>query len=375
MYDDADFPPFSRFLHIYRYPFNETAGSAQVIDYSGNVFHAAAIHGPSFSGSSMGLRWGQYLSIDTALAPVIKTLDSFTATFNVRIPQWSSTRPRVFNFGTSDDVTSMALFPYDWDGPYGITYYTTGPDLKGEKWCRTRSLPIDHNTFYAMAITYDGPSATFRTYRDGQETGACHDFPYKPSAQPLCTQLFIGRSTHSVYHEYFNSEFRCFRMYNRALTAEEIRRDPCYTGIASGQTTVSIHDAVEAAANVIKHGETEGAAEPVHDAATSEAIAVDAVTTISNTVNEALDGAPLPAMDSADVKATADALAHAAGVTIVAHEGAVVINLTPGSKQGCYVIGEAKTPLAKFCEKAGAATEKVTIGTCACLPACLPQLN
>ena len=289
---DPHFPDSS----TYRYRFNEAAGSAQVIDYSGNGFHAAAFHGPSFSGSSMGLRWGQYLSIDTALAPVIKTLDSYTVTFNVRIPQWSSTRPRVFNFGTSDDLTSMALFPYDWAGPYGITYYTTGPDIKGEQWCRTRSLPIDHNTFYAMAVTYDGPSATFRTYRDGEETGACHDFPFKPSAQPLCTQLFIGRSTHSVYHEYFNSEFRCFRMYGRALSAEEIRRDPCCTGVVSSETSVPMHDVaaegIETAEGVIydvTDGETQGdiiesiqdGAMPVQDDL-AEAPILDAATSIAD---------------------------------------------------------------------------------------------
>lgn len=74
------------------YAFNETAGSSQVIDYSGNKFNATG-HGwssmPSFSGSSMRLRslQGQHLSIDKALGPVIKTLDSFTVTTNIRLPQ------------------------------------------------------------------------------------------------------------------------------------------------------------------------------------------------------------------------------------------------------------------------------------------------
>lgn len=79
------------------YAFNETAGSSQVIDYSGNKFNATG-HGwpsilgistPSFTGTSMRLRslQGQHLSIDKALGPVIKTLDSFTVTTNIRFPQ------------------------------------------------------------------------------------------------------------------------------------------------------------------------------------------------------------------------------------------------------------------------------------------------
>ena len=79
------------------YAFNETAGSSQVIDYSGNKFNATG-HGwpsfvgtstPAFTGTSMRLRslQGQYLSIDKALGPVVKTLDSFTVTTSIKLPQ------------------------------------------------------------------------------------------------------------------------------------------------------------------------------------------------------------------------------------------------------------------------------------------------
>lgn len=203
---------------IHRYAFNETAGSSQVIDYSGNGFHAAAIRGPSFSGASMRVRSGSYLSIDTALAPVIKSLDSFTIAVNIRLPAGSwGERPRIFNFGTSDDTASMAFFPFDNGYGYGPTFYTVGPDIKGEIFCRSPTFRIDGNAWYSLAIAYDGPSMTFRIYRDGQEVGTCRNFPYKPSGLPLSNLLFIGRSTHSVYHEYLDGEFKCFRMYNRAL--------------------------------------------------------------------------------------------------------------------------------------------------------------
>jgi hypothetical protein len=226
--------------------FNETAGSSQVLDYSGNGFHAAAIHGPSFSGTSVRLHSGsrQYLSIDKALAPVIKALDSFTVSVNVRLPHRSPMeRPRIFSFGRAYEMRDMALFAYDTAGPYGPTYYYIRPDIKGEIYCRTPSLHIDHNAWYSLTITYDGPSATFRTYRDGREVGTCHNFPYKPSDQPLPTDLFIGRSTHNWFHEYFDSEFKCFRMYSRALLTQEVLQDPCHTGLARGETHAPLLDA------------------------------------------------------------------------------------------------------------------------------------
>lgn len=116
----------------------------------------------------------------------------------------------------------------------------------------------------------------------------------------------------------------------------------------------------------------------------------DPVETTQQVVNQALDGAQLPPMDAADataathaaieeVKDTTATLANAAagegaatldltnGVPALTTEvpaNAVVINLTPGSKQGCYTIGEATTALAEFCEKDGAAvSDPIKIGT------------
>jgi hypothetical protein len=84
---------------------------------------------------------------------------------------------------------------------------------------------------YSITVTYDGPTSTVKTYRDGEVVGMCQDYPYKPSEQPLSTALFIGRSVHQVYHEYMNAEFKCFRIYNRALSAQEIVQDTCHTGL------------------------------------------------------------------------------------------------------------------------------------------------
>jgi hypothetical protein len=114
------------------YAFNETAGSSKVVDYSGSGFDATTQNGPYFSGTSMRLYsyYRQYLSINSALGPAFKALDSFTVTLSLRYPQVrtsiikrkeeeihiptsfslllsltsstqqrSSTRPRIFNFG------------------------------------------------------------------------------------------------------------------------------------------------------------------------------------------------------------------------------------------------------------------------------------
>lgn len=48
----------------------------------------------------------------------------------------------------TDDMTSMALFAYDTDGPYGPTYYITRPDAPGEHFCRSNNQPIDFNAWY-----------------------------------------------------------------------------------------------------------------------------------------------------------------------------------------------------------------------------------
>ena len=106
MYDDTDSPPLSRFLHIYRYSFNETAGSAQVIDYSGNSFHArtAGHVSPSFTGRSVVLKSdaAQYLSINPSFGPVLHTMNSYSITVSFklnRLDQWS----RVFDFGSAGE--------------------------------------------------------------------------------------------------------------------------------------------------------------------------------------------------------------------------------------------------------------------------------
>ena len=76
-----------------RYPFNDTAGSAAAIDYSGNGFHATghANKGqlPAANGTFMRLNnaYEQYLRINSTFGGTLKSLNSFTITTLVKFPK------------------------------------------------------------------------------------------------------------------------------------------------------------------------------------------------------------------------------------------------------------------------------------------------
>lgn len=98
--------------HACRYPFNDTAGSASVTDYSGNGFHGTAIGRtpPTFTSNTMILDSAQrqHVRIDRCLGPTLHSLfSSYSVTMSVRfnnLNRW----PRLFTAGVSSEYAEPA---------------------------------------------------------------------------------------------------------------------------------------------------------------------------------------------------------------------------------------------------------------------------
>jgi hypothetical protein len=89
------------------YAFNETAGSSQVLDYSGNGFHAklGGRSPPIFTGGTVVLdaKQAQYLSIDPRVAPYLTGGGgSFSVTMSVLFKELQVWAP-TFDFGVAGE--------------------------------------------------------------------------------------------------------------------------------------------------------------------------------------------------------------------------------------------------------------------------------
>lgn len=72
---------------------------------------------------------------------------------------------------------------------------------------------------YAVALTYDAPSATVKLYVDGEVTASCTGPNINPSTVSMATDVLIGRSV-TERNSSLNGELGCFRIYNRTLRSD-----------------------------------------------------------------------------------------------------------------------------------------------------------
>ncbi len=190
-------------------------------DLSGHGLNGTLCGDPRFWESVPGL--GSALSfsgvsdyVDLPIGPLIKTMTNCTLTAWVSFAQGGSWT-RIFDFGTGTD-RYMFLTPAA--GKAGVMRFaiTTTSDA-GESVVNARStLP---SGWHHVAVVIDGASKILYLYLDGDLLGSATTNTL-PRHLGKTTQNWLGRSQWAD-DDYFQGKLDDFRIYNRALSADEVR--------------------------------------------------------------------------------------------------------------------------------------------------------
>lgn len=156
-----------------------------------------------------------YIKLEDGLT---SELNDFTISMLINMSGKSS---RIFDFGQNTG-TFMALLP-------NMRYKITCPAGTYDVTATGYTLPL--NEWVHLTLTQDG--TTFKMYHDGIEFFSDDNATVKPSDMGVNTNNFLVKS-HYGSDGYSSCKFDEFRIYNRALSAEEI------AGIIAGNPISSI---------------------------------------------------------------------------------------------------------------------------------------
>jgi hypothetical protein len=190
-----------------------------VNDGSGNGRNGTAQVGSSFGTGPTG--YGKAIVLDGAggyvdlpIGPVVQSLGSATVATWVN---WTSTDGlgRIFDFGTGT-TANMWMAPNAYGG---LVFAITSSGIAGEsRVVAPTALP---SGWHHVAVTIDGATGEMQMYLDGALADS-ETTTTLPSAIGNTTQNWIGRSQYEA-DPYFKGSVDDFRIYNRALSAGEVR--------------------------------------------------------------------------------------------------------------------------------------------------------
>jgi hypothetical protein len=199
-------------LPIAELPFNETSGTT-ANDVSGNGWNGTLTGGATWatgnSGNAVDLNGTNgYVALP---AGVVSNADKVTIATWVNLDTVSNWT-RIFDFGSG---TSKYMFLSPLDGDNVIRFeIKNGSAVKTV----TGTAPLATGGWHHVAVTLDGATGTI--YVDGQKVGS-GGVNIRPSQLGVTTQNWIGRSQFSA-DPYLDGRVDEFRIYNRALSAEEV---------------------------------------------------------------------------------------------------------------------------------------------------------
>jgi hypothetical protein len=126
---------------------------------------------------------------------------------------------RIFDFGTSSSTSSLYFTPWNSTAePYFAI--RSWPDGGAEtKQTLTGGPTVDINVWHHVAVALGAAGA--RLYLDGADVGSSTAMTLRPSDLGAMPNNWIGRSEFAV-DPYFDGMIDEFRVYTRALSAEEI---------------------------------------------------------------------------------------------------------------------------------------------------------
>jgi hypothetical protein len=148
--------------------------------------------------------------------------DGVDTGFATDLPQWtvavwarSDAAPG--NSEPSGPVQRERNFQINWN--HGDPFFrgTAALCIGDNTWYSAGFGPLEGKRWYHLAATYDGK--TLVAYKDGAQTGTNTKPSGPPSPEP--TTLKIGR--HAISEHWFNGAVRDVRVYDRPLTADEMK--------------------------------------------------------------------------------------------------------------------------------------------------------
>jgi len=201
-------------------PLSYANGSTKWNDLSRGRNNGTLINGPSFQDNAIVFD-GVDDSVNTGSTFSNYISDTLPLTFEV----WA-----YVNLSSNDE----AFIGTNWSGG-GVLFRKTSLNkirilyhTNGSNWKAVDSDALSSSGWYHMVGTYNGlgPNTTtnFRVFVNAIES-------YNPQGQgtvtaiPTTTNVYIGQTGQNGYNKYFGGSISTAKIYNRALTAQEVQRN------------------------------------------------------------------------------------------------------------------------------------------------------
>ncbi|HSV99101.1 MAG TPA: LamG-like jellyroll fold domain-containing protein [Sedimentisphaerales bacterium] len=190
-----------------------------VQDSSGKNYHgtlnAAAGYEAGYLGKALGFN-GSSTYVDLPIGPLMPTLNSMTIATHVNFKGGSGEWQRILDFGTG---TTNYMFLTPRQGAAGSMRFAIRTAAVGEQIVDApAAMPLG---WHHAAITIDSATMTMKLYLDGELVGTAAT-TLLPKDLGNTNQNWLGRSQYTA-DAYFSGLLDEFRIYNRALSAAEVR--------------------------------------------------------------------------------------------------------------------------------------------------------
>jgi len=190
-----------------------------VQDSSGRNYHGTLTgdsgYSAGYSGKALNFN-GSSTFVTLPIGPLMPTLNDVTVATHVNFSGGSGSWQRVFDFG-SDSTVYMFLCPrQSTGGPMRFAIRTAAVGEQIVDSPAAISLGWHH-----MAVSIDSKTMRMTLYLDGEQVGQAAT-TLLPKDLGNTTQNWLGRSQYTA-DAYFSGMLDEFRIYNRVLSAQEVR--------------------------------------------------------------------------------------------------------------------------------------------------------
>ncbi len=192
-----------------------------VQDSSGNGYNGTAFndptYGPSLPGQGQAIQLDGFADyVELPIGPVLNELTDSTFATWVNFPGTGGDWQRIFDFGTSSSQGYMFLCPHIPAGPIRFAITPAGGTESVIETTATLQPGWHH-----LAVVIDSAAMQVQVYLDG-DVAASGATATLPTDLGNTTQNWLGRSQYTA-DAYFSGMLDEFRIYDRALSAGEVR--------------------------------------------------------------------------------------------------------------------------------------------------------
>ena len=204
------------------YKFDEGGGTT-VTDYSGNGYHGTIYGGVTWL-SGVGIEFNGTNGYVKMPNGILKNLEDITIIVDVLVHQNNVNPSWIYTFGNSTDPyntpgsTYLALFHHADGGLRG--------SISNNRWSGEQNViksgGLTRGIWKRMAYTLSGRTATL--YEDGVQVARNTNVTLDPGDVENTIANYLGRPAY-LQDNYFKGKIKEFRIYDRALSAQEIQQD------------------------------------------------------------------------------------------------------------------------------------------------------